>query len=494
MTELFNINANNRKQVENKSFYMDCDFSLEDAASVINVEAKAYITSQETLADEIRVCGNVCFTAIYLDSENSFRSEEIIKNYEETLLAQDITPLDFSIINLSVMDTDYIGVGVVKARATLEFAGSYLVKREIGLINQAEEGILVKKEVRDFQNVIAMPECLVEFNDSMDIDEDCNRILSYNTKAIVTKTMQGEEVITIEGEAITQVIYVAEGTIKSQEYVNSFTGEILSEDIKLDTKVHAMAQVKSDAAKMVDSKRGKECEIAFAIKISCFAICNASMEVVTDAYSIDNDCTLSSKKYLVDNYENTRYFKEQFVTTVEISDDTPPIKSVMTILSPAIGAISISASDKSVVEGIVSCTTLYLDVNDKIEKIDSEVPYQFKLLDDYKKCNIDNIYAQIASINCKLKHSKVVELNIEMSIAVSASAPSTKSLLTGIDLLGQKEKDDYAITCVIAKPGDDIWSISKTLSVKESDLLDINKHIELPLKAGEKIIYYRGME
>ena len=494
MSDLININANVKRQLENKSFYSDCDIVLEDAASVINVEAKAYITSQETLADEIRVCGKVCFTAIYLDSENSFRNAEMVKNYEDTIIAQDITPLDFSILNVAVLDTDYIGLGTVKARATLELSGSYITKRDIAVMENAGENVLMKKQMLNIQNVIAMPDCVVEFNDSLDIDEDCNRILANSTKAIITKTMQGQEVITIHGQATTQITYVAKGVIRTQEYINDFSGEIISEDINLDTKVNAIAQVLSDSVKLVDSKRGKECEVAFSIKISCMAVCQKSVEAVTDAYSVNNECNLANTNYQMDKLQDTVYFRERLVTTVEIAEDAAAIKSVMSILSPAIGAINISSSDRSMVEGIVSCTTLYLDENEKLEKLDSEIPYQFRLLDEFFDSNIDALNAQIASITCKLKHSRVIELSIELSIAVNAREKSRLNVLSNVELLGEKEKPDYAIPCVLAKPGDDIWNISKTLSVEADILLDINKDVELPLKGGEKLIYYRNIE
>src|SRR5690554_1301441 len=117
MADFINISANVKKQLESKSFYMDCDFSLDDASSVITLGAKAFIQSSETLMDEIRVSGNICFNVIYTDSEGSLRCEECMQSFEQTVEAPGITPLDYSFVTISIADTDYIGTSNVKGRA-----------------------------------------------------------------------------------------------------------------------------------------------------------------------------------------------------------------------------------------------------------------------------------------------------------------------------------------------------------------------------------------
>ena len=47
---------------------------------------------------------------------------------------------------------------------------------------------------------------------------------------------------------------------------------------------------------------------------------------------------------------------------------------------------------------------------------------------------------------------------------------------------------------MIAGPDDDLWKISKLLNVESDKLLAANRDLQLPLKGGEKIIYYRMLD
>ncbi len=494
MTDFVNISANVKKQLDAKSFYMDCDFALDDAADIIHLGAKAAITNTETLLDEIRVSGKVSFNVIFTDSEGSLKYEESIQDFEQTVEAAGIGPLDYSMIGISVADTDYMGVSSVKARATIELSGCFISKRQISIMDNDSKDIICRKDIVEYQNMIALPDCVIEYTDNMDIEDNCNRILSSSTKAVITRVMQGNEVITIEGQAITLVVYVAEGLLKSKEYINDFAGEIISEDINLDTKVCALARVKSDSAKLVESKRGKECVISFSISLSCMAACKGSAQIISDAYSIDYECNIKSEEYSMDKVYDTLYFRESLVSNLEIAEESPAIKNVLAVLSSSIGAISISSADPTMVEGIVSCTILYVNENDKIEKLTSEVPYQFKLPFELTARQVDYLQAQVAGIGFKLKHNRGIEINIELAIAASSREKGVFTFVSEVVTGEAKQQSDYAITCVIAGVGDDIWKIAKLLNVESEKLLATNKDLELPLQGGERIIYYRMLE
>jgi hypothetical protein len=494
MADFVNINANVKKQLESKGFYMDCEFSLDNAASIVNLGAKAFITGTETLMDEIRVSGRVCFNIIYMDSEDSLRCEECVQNFEQTMEAPGITPQDYSMVTISVADTDYMGVSNVKARATLELAGCYIVKRQISIMDSECREVLCRKDMISYQNMIALPDCVIEFTDNMDIDDNCNRILCSSTKAVITRVMQGNEIITIQGQAITLVFYVADGALKSKEYINDFSGEIISEDINLDTRVCAVAMVASDGAKLVETKRGKECAVSFTIKLSCMVACRGSVQVITDAYSIDYECALKKEEYAMDTIHDTIYFTEKVVSNIEIPAESPPVKSVLFALSPSIGAINLSSADKSNVEGIVSCATIYVNENDKIERVTAEVPYQFKAPFELVSRQLDCLQAQVATIGYKLKHNRGIEITMDLAIAASSRTPGALELISEAVTGEEKEKSDYAITCVIAGPDDDLWKISKLLNVESNKLLAANRDLQLPLKGGEKIIYYRMLD
>ena len=64
-------------------------------------------------------------------------------------------------------------------------------------------------------------------------------------------------------------------------------------------------------------------------------------------------------------------------------------------------------------------------------------------------------------------------------------------VITNVTLGDEKPKDDCALYIYIVKPNQTIWDVAKDINSSQELILEQNPDIELPLKAGDKLVVYR---
>ena len=105
----------------------------------------------------------------------------------------------------------------------------------------------------------------------------------------------------------------------------------------------------------------------------------------------------------------------------------------------------------------------------------------------------ENMLAEIIITDNTVKMKSVNELEMNMNALISVKGGIRKPIQVVSDIEQGENKgfNDIAISLYIAKDGESMWDVAKTLSTNEQTLLKLNPDIKLPLKSGDKILLYR---
>ena len=84
-----------------------------------------------------------------------------------------------------------------------------------------------------------------------------------------------------------------------------------------------------------------------------------------------------------------------------------------------------------------------------------------------------------------------MDVEADLRFTVYPQEKCAVSVVKDVKFLGEKKKNDAAISIYIPTEGEELWSLSKRLNVCPETLIETNKELQFPLTGKERIVVYR---
>ena len=465
-----------------------------EIAKILSVDATAVCSPSEVFVGEVRYCGRVNFSVIYLDKDGKNRNTQTSVEFSGKAENEDIKANSRARIVCSLLDCETIAVGddEISLGAVVEVDITVFAEAEVSYLAGAD-GLYYEKGLLEYCKTCCSGKAVGE--SETEIAVKMEQILCYNHNICISNAICGVDYIKIIGFIKTRIVGQDEnGLISCQEITTPINDEISALNATVGDIATVWASV-STTERADDSENGKKVELNYTISYEYSVCTNSSVETITNVFS--PCCELSAQKqdFLVCYNRNPICITERAEGSVILPDDTPIIDNILGVASEKIAITNIIANDgEVVVEGILSASVVYYSAEPGIENTaTAELPFALSLRADEVKTG-DKVCATatIKDMSVRLRRGNELDLRAEIALCLSSYSQVERTVIVSV-----VEGENLPIpTCAfgvhIAREGESLWDCCKALCVTPETLIAQNPNCnKKTFDGGEKIVIYR---
>ena len=469
----------------------------ERIAKVLTATALPLIEKFSTSAGEVKVEGRICYNFLVQQESGEIvsisKEENFAGNYQNECIKDGCEIFGkASLIDLT--DTGAVGEEIRYSSKIKIFL--FAVCRDLGIACAvAPEGVLVKEEETSYMAFLGRFDTVANIFFDLQKDSKIDTVLCVKSYATIKNVIPSDGYFAVAGDVYSNVVYKTEdGKLRSVFKQNQFQEEVAGQEILRDSVVEA--QVVAGCSLVEESTDGKTFEVTTPLYIEGLVFNKQSQNCVVDAFSPKFEVKLTTTSFEQTEFETTRQFDENVLTTFAVPESVPPIDKILTITPNNISIINkLSKQGEVTFEGIANINIVFetADDDDNIStnSLDVEVPYSIS----YNSPDIvenGEIFATaiLGDVNVKAKRGGELEILAEVSINFVQNKTLTNAVTTEIALGEEKPQKDWALEIYLAHEGQTLWDVAKELNVPMSTLVEQNGELSLPLADGQKIVAY----
>jgi hypothetical protein len=215
------------------------------------------------------------------------------------------------------------------------------------------------------------------------------------------------------------------------------------------------------------------------------------LEVVDDLYSEKNYLSVTCENFSTISTANAISFKDNISGVASINDNAPFIDEVLGVCTNNLVIASSRIDDKNLcIEGVANSTvTYYTKETSDITSVQVEMPFAIEKRVDCDECDVVTIC--LGNIYARSKRGKEIEVSAELNVYVDMYTTNNKCAITKVVVGDAKNDDDCPLYIYVVKPNQTVWDVAKEMNTSQELILEQNPDIELPLRAGNKLVVYK---
>ncbi len=500
--------------MENESFNVATKTKL-DSVEVKNVETLNYANGNVKITKVLTASAKPNIDSISREGNKIKLDGSVEYDVLAVLETGDIMPItQKSAFSQNFEGENVLGNDVIEARANLiDFNNtngddniSYASTINLDLYKIAnngdvkiatpEQNIFVKK--KEFQTSCFEGQVEYDGHVSFDVQKDSktNKILFTNSQAVLKSVIPATDYYVASGTVYTTIVFQSEdGAIKSIIKENNFSEEIEGAGITKESVIHARILTKETI--IVENNEKNIFNFDVPIKIITEYYNKKMVDVVVDAYSLQNEVNLTTTSVAQNEFYTTKYVEDNIITNSALDQTLPNVDKVLAVVPGNILSFNqIIKDEKIYFEGMANVNVVYYSLNEEgneiLNSLDLQLPYSLSF-DCEGLTESDLVSSQIilGDVSVKNKMGKELEVLAEIKVSYNATSPKVSAVVSELVLGEEKPQKDYSLEIYVARENQTLWDIAKELGVLEDDLIAQNKELSLPLQKGDKIVSYR---
>lgn len=475
-----------RKKTERLNFSTEVDLKLDGADKVLFVTDELKITAVECVEGEIRISGRIDYTVVY-SSDGVIDSVGTGKDFLEKISA-DVDPSSSVYADGSIESTEWHESGdYIKLRSDAALYGWYVRTEDVTVLSP--EGAQLYTEVVSRECVYPLPYTHKELSGEVEVVGGIEKLLSLSSVVKLGNVKTESGIAYIEGETVTDIIYLHDGKIFSEKVNIPFSHEVVGTDITADSRVVVYPSVRTVNVLLGD---GDTVIVETDVGFSSYVINGEDIEVLTDAYVIGKETLIEETSYTLMRTRCTDVISEKISDSVRLKESG---RTVVAVTPPSVSGLNVTLKDNKTLlaEGVLNSRVIYISESGDIRSALIEIPFQSEGGRDCEGTEAVTSRAYVNSYYAKLRMNDEIEFNASLLIEVEGTENVPLNVVTGLTVLGDIE-DEAAISLYIVNEGDTLFSVAKTLNVSEDVILSQNEDLELPLKTGSHVIVYKELD
>ena len=470
---------------------VECRLSGSEIGAILAVQAKA-VPAECVCADgEVRYSGKLLLCIVYEDSERKIcrveRGAEFYHKAENSL----VTPACFAKTAYHIDNVTHrregsgLYVSVILGATSRVYGGKqaeYLV---------GGEGVYVKTQPATLYKTVCVSG-ETEGEDEFET-ENVGDVLLHSETPLVTSCRAHAGQIEIEGELNLGVcVLKADDSVCSYERLIAFSMQIPCEEAFDATAVAANVCVKSATLSAgVDEEKGKsKMVLSYALSADCILTTKEELTVASDAFA--PTCQLGLEKANAGGRYLTKQLKyvERIGGVALFSPQIEGDYALESAVLPRASAVCKKTEHGFEAEGVMTAEILLRNADTGCKRTTLELPFVFPI-------PVEGAYAEaefmVCGLNVRRQNGEVqAEATLKMSLRVYDEEEI--SYVCAVTEGAKIPKNDAAVSIVIPRKGEDLWTLAKRLGRAPEEVQSSNPTLQFPVKEGERIIIYRQIK
>ena len=466
---------------------------------VLNIETCLIDAQIEPMLNKALVKGTIGVKAIYVDTDNMFNTLSDTASFSETINSDYLTAdCQINIINSQFVAEFFNDDKTL--HLTIDGSIDCFCNLNTGLnaFNSSSDALITKKSVLSTYCCMQTINKTTNYDYDFKLDAKISKMLSCDSKIIVEEAKCYEGYILLSGQIVNTIIYDVEGDgnniIKINTNQTPFKCEVEANgcDNECVADVNAHINLNSTQITTDIGENDTKFNIEYCIVVNGYIYKNINIDVIEDAYSLNNSVELVRNGYSL--CKKMPYFKvnESVDSEITLADELN-IEEILGMVNTSASITQHSIKDNGIiVEGVVNGTLLYWDENREIKQLATQLPYSVNIKQEFTEqvCGL-NMSVKPISCKCKIKRGNTLMIDYEMCFAGSAYTQTQVELIDNVKYGKTLDYGDIAFQIYIAHPNESAWDLCKRLHITQEQLIEYNKEAPTTYVGGEKIVVYR---
>ncbi len=472
------------------------DIRAESCKKILGITISPCVEQEDASQNRVNYSGKVIFSVFYLSSEgNILKTERAVEFMGKAEIE-------------GVSSSDTVFVWADKERVEHDLSGSYLsvtaiisVSGKIGCINQITalkggENLLTKTEplsiCRNFPTVKGAYVIDEEFELGIAVEE----VYSQRATVCLTNATCGVGTVVFEGEAYFSALLLQNPEKKDiirENKVVPFRFETEYPDAM--PQMTAICTLKQKALKTeisVDRESGKSTvRMMLTVCYQSTVYAEEEIGVTADCFSVTDklDCEIKGYEYSLPLMPKTVQTDVSVSTEVNVEEG-----AILTSFGCEEGEITeIKRSENGLtVLGYVEGFAYFYDDQSGSYPYKISLPFEKEvLISDLAR----DFRAEGVVCSCVATRSTSGEITLTLKLFISVYPTQKREFryIEGVKSVGEKCCSTSAISVYIPMPDEDLWGLSKRLSVCPEQLMNANPDLQFPLSGDERIVVFRSI-
>ena len=446
-----------------------------------------------------QVDGKLSVKVLVEKVEGGYSCLESTSNFTTHIMNSEITP------ETEIFATAHnVGVTAVQAsEQAVTFTANILVKSvmiETDKVKYVEDVSVAeqKKENLTYSDLIAATSQNFDIEIESDLPPSISQILCVESKAVLNKAEAGNDVISLNGEIYTNIIYLSaddQPKLKNQRVVQNFTHEVLANNVVSTDIISATIQVCSTSYEVQGELNSAKSTIILknSVHSNIFVRQNKTVEVVADAFCPRYNLNTEYASFLSQSLVSSDLSFEKIDGSIVLGEDSPRIDRVLAVCAGNIIEKTREVENGEITfSGIMNCNIVYILDDDEgtTQSVFAEVPFTISLK---RNADTDIIAINIVprDIEARNKKSKEIDILAELAIETTVLKTDTNAILQSVSLGEKRPENSSAIGIYVIPEAEDLWQVSKVLNVSGDLIMAQNPDLIFPITSPSRIIIYR---
>ena len=487
------------------------DLNNDGSVKVVHLSAFPVLSVAELSDGKLRFSGKVTFFAFCQGENGELKKVERGTEFSGDILGDDLKAEGTVISSVKCLKSEvsYDGTKLSFA-ATLEISATATYNRTEDALISCED-LIIKEEEREIIKSLGVKKGNYPVEDGFTVNYPVAEVLMQRAEVTVSSVTPAVGCIIVEGETLVSAILLQNGdksNIIREDRNIPFRIEADFEEAMPSAIATARATVNSLKTDItVDEEKGVS-DISFSV--SLFIETEASyrdrLKIAEDVFSLTKEITFEKCKETLPKLIETFSFPLN-ISGVTVDGDMPENYNVITILSEKAEVVAVEGntegstenngdiSENSVsVTGVLSAEIL-LESENKLSAHRVETPFTVTVTPPDVKFSGKICAVKITpkKPTVKINGKGEIELSCEAVCSLDSAAETDIEFIKSVEDAGDKKAVNDAVSVYIAGEGEDLWSLSKRLSVCPSSVALTNPELQFPLTGEERIIIYRQL-
>ena len=459
----------------------------DDVKEILSVDVEPQVTSFEPLNGEALVSGRVNVKVLTKDAEGALNSLNYNADFSDRYKNELIEPSSSLTFEADVVDANAaVENGAIKVEIVADLNGTLAETAQNSCLSRAE-GIYVKEDVITVGRVAATLADNFTVSGEAEVKYGIEKVLLAQSDVCLAHAEARDNVLTLEGDCALVLTYIAVGGgLKSQLIKIPFREEVNAEGFSGEGEINVFCRVRNTRIHL-DVLEDAENNIFTAeinIAVRAQNIVEEDEDVICDAYSATHELELSFCR--VASTVSYGMTAATFNSAGEISVPGDAeitgfcgLKAAVTSVRPLDGKLTL--------EGVLTGTLLASGGGD------AAYPFAVPFVHTVENDDItENLVVRADAAVTEFEYRQGRNVNMNFTVCVSANLYRNIEENCVADAVEGEELSETmgAIEVCIAKAGETLWQIAKSLRMSKEDIRAANPELVTPLEKDEKLVVY----
>lgn len=492
------INVNCKKFEIFEQIKADCrsEIPTEEVDKVLSVSAWVGAVESVVSNGGISYSGKIIFYISYLDMQNQLKKCECGSEFKGVIKDERITDGEradlFGVVDKYECDKSGLKLAVssyltVKAQVNGCSSQKVLSNGENLIVNLGEIPVVKSYTAKGLTYPI---------EEQYELSYPVEEVLSHRADAVITAVQCGVGAIIVDGQVQASAIMLQKtdkNDIIKENRNFPFRVEIECEDAMPNMQAVATVKEKSFKTDIAVDENSLKSVVSVSVSLSFdgHAFVEENLSVATDVFSTEQEVEVVKEH--IPFYKDCEIRSVTRATTQRASVEELPVGAiVLAVGGERVEILNKDCSNENLnVSGVQAFTVFFRDGEKNVFTKKVEIPFECQLDCSYS-CDTElTVLPTVLSSRARIVSISEVELESELIFTIYPKEKKQLKILCDVKPLGEKQKNDSALSVYIALEGEELWSLAKRLNVCPQELVKTNADLQFPLVGDERIVVYR---